>query len=107
MFSCGSKNEGTQEISYADRLYASSIKLAKLYRDSVARATDSASTEQLFSNFNMRHTELVFSFPADTELTLSETQNDTIFEQFVALRALYNRKLQDLAYKAEPDTVPN
>lgn len=106
LISCSKKEEEEKSISYADQLYERAIKLAKLYRDSIARATDSTSVKELFSNFNLKHTELVFSYPADTELSLSEAQNDTIFEQFIALRQFYNQKLENLAHKAVTDTIP-
>ena len=62
----------------AKSLYNRSVSLTLAYTDSMAAAKDSASILRMSKEFDDSLTRLNFNFPADTDLDMSEGQNDTL-----------------------------
>lgn len=49
-----------------------------VYIDSIIQAPDSSALQQIFSNFNTKITTLNYEFPSDTDLELTEEENDSL-----------------------------
>lgn len=86
--SCGQGQEkGRGEGPRA--LYQRSVRLMELYTDSLENARDSANIIRLSVALENKLTQLNYVFPADTDLDISEGENDTLSsmtERFVHLR---------------------
>lgn len=73
----------------APSLFHKSMSLIKAYTDSMMLATDSTRVESLANGLEERLTKLNFSYPADTDLQLTEGENDTlaiVTSKFVKLK---------------------
>lgn len=98
---CEKKKEAVDRRE-ADSLYSRTIGLIGSYSDSIATAPDSVSVSTLFARFNERLSELNFTVKADTDLLLTEGQNDTLTERLTALRSLRDSRLRSIS---QPDTT--
>ncbi|MEE1022497.1 MAG: hypothetical protein U0L83_05145 [Muribaculaceae bacterium] len=88
----------------ARRLYIRSAELAKLYGDSIQAAKDSATVNRLDSTYLAELTKLNLSVPPETDIWLTEGENDTLFmltETYVEIRA---RRLGKALPTARPDS---
>lgn len=72
------KPQGNPLRSEAMELYSKSVRLLKVYTDSIANATDSASLLDLQERFTSALTTLNFKYPSETCLEISEGENDTL-----------------------------
>lgn len=103
---CSSNNDekGDEE---ARSLYTGTCRLAKIYTDSIRRAPDSTKAIALMERFDERLTELNFNHAPDTDLRLSEGENDTLALLLRRLRASYEARLDSLAHKKAADHPEN
>lgn len=101
--SCGGKQEETSVPDDATLLYHNILTLISEYSDSISHTTDSLTTQEMLTRFNSKLDSLNFAVPSDTDLELSEGENDTIFQQIENLRRIYDSQLKGMA-KTEPDT---
>ncbi len=62
----------------ADQLFEKSANVIKGYTDSLANVADSATLRRLKDGFNEKMSKINFQFPADTDLKLSEEENDSL-----------------------------
>ena len=62
----------------ARKLFARSSAMIRAYTDSMAAVRDSASWARLDHDFDRRLARLNFEFPADTDLRMTEGENDTL-----------------------------
>ena len=103
--SCGGSTEGEESRPpEARKLYVDIWRLTKAYVDSIRMAPDSAAAEGAFERFNARLDTVNFSVPPDTDLLLTEGENDTVFMNLMALRRVYEHKLRSLARRPAPPT---
>lgn len=93
----GSEKEST---SQADILYSETLRIINAYADSLrvasdtlSLATDSLAPERLMAKLNAELDSLNMSMPPNTDLQLSEAQNDTII---MALESLIDLRPKDL-----------
>lgn len=82
----------------SDRLYHETVRLAHIYADSIRNAPDSAAAMGAFAHFQEKLDTLNFSVKADTDLLLTEGENDTIFLNLQAIRKIYDNKLKALMH---------
>ena len=95
---CGNKEEQQETASPdADLLYASTLKWVRLYTDSISQAPDSLLIE-IYNRFNAGLDSINFAVAPDTDLFLSEAQNDTLFMAVTKLGNLYKSRLN--SYKS-------
>ena len=95
MGACGVKEEEVEDDD-TDLLYHSTLKLTKIYADSIKMATDSATASGAFSRFNAELDSLNFRVRPDTDLLLTEGENDTIYANLMTVRKIYDRKMKEL-----------
>lgn len=62
----------------AVNLYYKSVNLIRLYTDSIGMAKDSATLLGMSDRFAKKMTDLNFQFPSETDLEISEGENDTL-----------------------------
>lgn len=97
--SCHNRDGNTSEDAIPDQaseLYESTLRLISLYTDSIEHATDSTQVEDIFARFNARLDSLNFAVPPDTDLRLSEGENDTLYINIENLRHLHDSRLRGL-----------
>lgn len=85
---CNKPVDNSRRINAAE-LYRKSVKLIRLYTDSFANATDSATLLSLNERFSSSLTALNFKYPSDVCLEISEGENDTLTnltEKIISLR---------------------
>lgn len=75
--SCASKNN-SDDHDMAYHLFLKSVRMIDVYIDSIIQAPDSSALQQIFSNFNTKITTLNYEFPSDTDLELTEEENDSL-----------------------------
>ena len=103
--SCNNKEK---KINYEEAmsLYEKSIVLYNSYIDSVSQATDSTEYFRLLNNFDEIFTKLNYEFTADTDLLLSEEENDSLISLSKRYSEIRYMKLKKLTNKnVERDSV--
>lgn len=78
-------------------LYSGTIKILHSYNDSLSRANDSATVLRLMDNLLVKLTRLNFELPPNTDLELSEDENDTIYKLTSKIIALRDKRLSSLS----------
>lgn len=96
--------KGDEEKDDSDRLYYSTLNLIKLYSDSLKTASDSLTVQEMFTRFNAELDSLNFSVDPDTDLLLSEGENDTMFIELSSLRKLYENRLKVFGNVVDTET---
>lgn len=110
--SCRGEQEANDNTDI-NTLFKGTCKLTTVYIDSIKTAKDSAELESLMERYDVRVTELNFRVAADTDLRLSEGQNDTIIQLMDSIRKIYDVRRHFFAHHKEvvdtisPDTVIN
>ena len=102
---CGSKME-VNENTYHDKLFKGTCKITASYIDSMKNAKDSTSLKGLLERYDLSITTLNFSVPADTDLNLTEGQNDTIATLVDSIRKVYELRMDFLLHhQSRPDSI--
>lgn len=106
LFSCHSNNnQGNHEV--ARQLFMKSMYLTEEYIDSLEQAKDSASVSRIVENFNLKITTVNYQFPPDTDLDLSEEENDSLIRMFKRLDTTVAKKLKAFAGGMPNDSIPS
>ena len=92
---CRQKDEHNLDREAKD-LFENSVRLIKSYSDSISMATDTARIEYLTNAFDNRLTALNFKYPADTDLSLSEEENDSLIKMISRIVELRQQRLKEL-----------
>ena len=69
----------TEQEENAPQLYSRSAACIRKFTDSIKGAPDSASVRRLMNEFQESLTKINFEFPPNTDLSLGEDENDTLF----------------------------
>ncbi|MDE6551652.1 MAG: hypothetical protein K2K98_01630 [Muribaculaceae bacterium] len=78
-----------KDRSQATEMYERICKLTEDYTDRLQNAPDSADWASVCSEFEEKLDKITFSYPPDTDLLLTEGQNDTInilLQEYVKMR---------------------
>ena len=97
-------NEGNHEV--ARQLFMKSMYLTEKYIDSLEQAKDSAALNRIVENFNLKITSVNYEFPPDTDLDLSEEENDSLIRMFKRIDSTVGKKLKSFAEKTANDSIP-
>ncbi len=103
--SCAEKKTETLSPEARD-LFRKSSDLIRSYTDSIGKAKDSVTWAAIDRRFEDRLTKLNYSYPPDTDLHLSQGENDTLFAlttRYVKARAESHTRI--LRGPAPADTV--
>ena len=84
--------------SESDKMFIELKELLILYSDSLKNASDSASITNIVDRYESELTKMIYKYPAESDLLLTQGQQDTIAsltENFVAIKRLkYSNLLQ-------------
>lgn len=103
-FSCH-RNTNSEYSDIAHQLFMKSMYLTEQYIDSMENAIDSTSLLNIVANFNAKLTKLNYQFPPDTDLDLSEEENDSLIRMFKHLDAIVDKKLKKFAGILPGDSI--
>ena len=85
--------------SESDKMFIELKELLLLYSDSLKNASDSASITNIVDRYESELTKTIYKYPAESDLQLTQGQQDTIAsltENFVSLKRLkYSNLLQN------------
>lgn len=103
---CGTTT-GEEEERPADaiKLYKSTCRLIRMYADSIRNAPDSVTAIGAFEHLQSELDSLNFSVKVNTDLMLTEGENDTIHMNLVAVRTIYDNKLKALNRRTVIDKI--
>ncbi len=104
---CGCAKEKDQSSHIAaGQLYKKSLSLLEAYTDSLKNARDSAHVESLDRAFDSKINAINFEFPPDTDLRMTEEENDSLIK--MADRMVSTRKKRLASFAAiSQDTIPS
>ena len=103
--SCTNKEKDTKNED-ANLLFDKSVELIKDFSQKLSNASDSVQIDSLISTFEKKITELNFSFPPNTDLKLSEQENDSLYKLLRDFETIRNLKLHPKP-QTQPDTLLN
>lgn len=103
---CGGGKK-VRDRSEAHELFEAVTSLTKSYTARVAVAPDSATWAMLCEEYEDSLDKVNFSFPPDTDLMLTEGQNDTITSLMGAYIKARDERIHSILYPVEPsDSIP-
>lgn len=102
LFSC-IKKEDNDTSDEARDLFSLSADLIIDITDMIKTAGDSIQVDSLSQLFEKRITEINFAFPPETDMKLTEQENDSIFKLIESLRSVKKDKLISLSVQI-PDS---
>ena len=105
-FSCGEKKE-TREDNSSELLFEKSVALIKDYNGRIKGASDSLTVDSLTETFEKQLTDLNFSVPPQTDMKLTEQQNDSLATLLFQLEDIRKEKLRSLSKRniQEADSI--
>ncbi|MDE5996811.1 MAG: hypothetical protein K2G77_01215 [Muribaculaceae bacterium] len=96
---CGCKPEkNIKDRSEATEMYGKICKLTKEYAESLTNAPDSSAWALLCNEFEEKLDKISFSYPPDTDLLLTEGQNDTIHLLMLDYIKARDERIHDILY---------
>lgn len=107
LLSAGCTREtATDDHSDADALFRESVRLLRTYTDSLAKATDSATCRRLSENLDSELTKLNFRYPANTDMSLTEGQNDTLYRLTTRYIRIRDKRISNPAAPQDSTAAP-
>lgn len=101
---CKGDNKDTDH-AMAAQLFGKSASLISLYTDSIRNAKDSAALKRMANDFDERLAKINFQFPADTDLHLTEQENDSLIKLLDTLVAVRKDREKFLDVELRRDSV--
>ena len=102
-----SQEHKKKDRSQADEMYKRICRLTQDYTDRLENAPDSADWASVCSEFEDKLDKITFSYPPDTDLLMTEGQNDTIhmlMQEYVRIR---EDRIHGLLHpQVETDSLP-
>ena len=94
---CKTENK-VKDRSDADKMFARICKLTQEYTEKLSEASDSATWAQVYNEFEDKLEKISFSYPPDTDLLLTEGQNDTIQNLLEEIVKVKKEKIHDILH---------
>lgn len=102
------KEKRIKDRSAGDELFRRTVALVERFMVRMENTPDSASVSMLALQFEDSLERLNFSYPPDTDLLLTEGQNDTIHQSLKRLMEIRDERLSTLLRQRLPaDTIPS
>ncbi|MBD5289094.1 MAG: hypothetical protein HDS26_00220 [Bacteroides sp.] len=107
----GCRNESEKNrTGEARALFEASAAMIRSYTDSLRVAKDSASVQELTDHFENAIAKLNFSYPPDTDVALSEYENDTLamlIDRYLEARQSRLKELHLATVAVKTESEPN
>lgn len=100
------KSDSKQDHAMAAQLFAKSVGTIRAYTDSLKAANDSASLRRLKEGINEKLAKINFQFPADTDLQMTEDENDSLISMIDRVVAIIEEKEKAINKALSPDSIP-
>ena len=97
LLSCNKKEEHSGSLE-ARELFNLSAETILDYIKSIPEAKDSADVDSLYNRFQKEVTDINFKFPPETDLKLTEQENDSLFVLLQRLNIVRKEKLESLVF---------
>ena len=101
---CRRDNKDTDH-AMAAQLFGKSVSLINLYTDSMRTARDSAALKRMTNDFDERLAKINFQFPADTDIHLTEQENDSLIKLLDTLVAVRKDREKYIDVKLRKDSI--
>lgn len=98
-------NSEKSDSGDATHLYNEICRTTQLYTDSMLNASDSIMLNALLTRYEERIDRLNFEVRADTDFSLTEGENDTIFQLITRLTETRRQRLQYLSGFSGNDSI--
>lgn len=98
------KQTTSQDKDISSQLFDKCVEITEAYIDSIQHAPDSATINRMASHFDEKMTSLIYQFPANTDLLLSEEENDSLIRMHKRLVSTEVSRLASL-YKSTTDSI--
>lgn len=102
LFSSCVRNNIPVSHEAAGQMFEKSIQLLATYTDSISKASDSIQVEALINAYEYKINAVNFEFPPDTDLRLTEEENDSLIKM---TDRLVEARKERLNYFAHPVNV--
>lgn len=89
----------------AHQLFAKSVSLVKVYTDSIGSVNDSASFNRMREDFDEKMAKINFQFPPDTDLNMTEEENDSLIKMLDRLVKIIREKREAFEIQENADSV--
>lgn len=99
------KKEDVRRTDEASVLFEKSAELIISYTQKINTAPDSAAVDSLYKTYEKHITDINFSVPPQTDLYLSEQENDSLYTLLQNLNASKSTRLSQLKVLLRPDSV--
>ena len=103
LLSC-ERNKNIDEGQDGRELFSRSAELYQEYGILISNSKDSLSIDSLMEKLEKTITDINFSVPPDTDLKLTEQENDSLFKLMESLIQIKKEKLIELS-KIEKDSI--
>ncbi|MDE5976118.1 MAG: hypothetical protein K2M10_06605 [Muribaculaceae bacterium] len=98
-------NDKKEVTDSSGLLFQKSVDLINLYVDSIRNAKDSLQFQTIVRNFNWKITTLNYDFPPDTDLLLSEEENDSLIKLYKKLERVKMHQDSVVMNRIRPDSI--
>lgn len=106
--SCQKNQEAEEQTRDAQLLYNESKKLLKIYTDSLKNATTRMDLENISERFENSLASLYNQYPSETDMEMTEGENDTLYLLTKKLLVTKDRRAKELGpLVAENDSINN
>lgn len=102
--SCRDAREDNSHVM-ARQLFTKSVNVIRIYTDSIRNVSDSASFKRMTEGFEESIVKVNFQFPPDTDLKMTEAENDSLINLLDSLASAVRMKEKTLGKIYLPDSL--
>lgn len=105
LFASCRKEEREIDRESGERLFELSERLIKTHADSLELAPDTTTLLRMEKSLTDKMAKVNFQFPPNTDLTLTEEENDSLAQMMKKFREKYDVRLKEMIRRLPADTV--
>ncbi len=104
---CASCRDGKDDNGHAmaRQLFMKSVSLIRTYTDSIGNVSDSASFQRMTRGFEDNIVKVNFQFPPDTDLRMTQEENDSLINMLDSLVSVIHKKEKELGKALAADSI--
>ena len=104
MVACQNKDSKDKNDEEASHLFTKSAELIISFTNQLENAQDSTSIDSIINNLEKKLVDLNFSFPPNTDLKLTEQENDSLYKLMQKYKEVRNKRLHN-PYILKEDSI--